>query len=136
MLRGTGPGFLNKCGCPVDMATTEFWMYKVTADDSKVPRRDSEDIQSSDFALNPVSLRLIGAAIEAASGLTFEKLLTSRRKRLEATMCWALKEMLGEYVKDEQKVLVERMAFRFNDVMTQVHEMDLSGDEDDSGDEE
>jgi len=50
-------------------------------------------------------------------------------------MYWALKEMLEKYVKDEQKVLVECMAFCFNDVMTKVHEMDLSRDKNHSGDE-
>ena len=129
-LHGDGPEFLNKCRCPIDTVATEFWMYKATANDPQVPLRNDPNIPASDFALNPVSLRLIGAAIRAAAGLETEDLFTLRRTRLETTARWALNEMVEECVEDEQKVKVRRMVDRFEQVMDDVHQLDLSEEED------
>jgi hypothetical protein len=101
----------------------EFWMFKVTADDPNVPKRDDPEISSTDFALNPVSLRLIGAAIKAASGLTPENLFVSRRDRLEATVSWAMNQMVDE-VSDEQGKKVKRLIKSFEKTMKEVEQLD------------
>jgi hypothetical protein len=123
-LRGDGAGFLNKCRCPIDTAATEFWMYKVTAGDPRVPERDDQDITPSDFALNPVSLRLIGAAIEAASGLTTERLFDVRRDRLENTIHWAMKEIYKGSLDKEQKHKIRQIKKGFAQTMDDVRDLD------------
>jgi hypothetical protein len=107
---------------------TEFWMYKVTADDPQVPARDDHSIPPSDFALNPVSLRLIGAAIKAASGLSTEDLFDSRRDRLETTILWAMNEMISDSFTEEQSNKVKIMKGRFVKTMTALRDLDMVDD--------
>ncbi|EMD33027.1 hypothetical protein CERSUDRAFT_99043 [Gelatoporia subvermispora B] len=38
-LRGSGPGFLQTCRCPVDTALIELWLAKLTSGDPDVPKR-------------------------------------------------------------------------------------------------
>jgi hypothetical protein len=123
-LCGTGSGYMNKCQCPIETAALEFWMYKVTADHPDVPRRDNPDIPISDFALNPVSLRLIGVAIEAASGLTIDELFVSRQERLIGTISWSLRQLVREFDNGAQKQKIEDMLKRFEKVMCIVQEWD------------
>jgi hypothetical protein len=99
-------------------------MYKVTACDPQVPARDNPDIPPSDFALNPVSLCLIGAAIKAASGLTTEDLFASRRNRLETTILWAMDEMILECIEDDQSNKVKAVKDRFERTMAAVRKFD------------
>jgi hypothetical protein len=137
-LRGTGPGFLETCGCPIDGALIEFWMFKVTSDDPQVPKRDppsttksESEYPASDFSLNPVSLRVIGGAIEAASGLTPETMFTEKRERLETTVLWALDELQADADIADQCKLFKKAKSHFKATMKQVHEHDL-GDVDSS----
>jgi hypothetical protein len=99
-------------------------MYKATAGDPQVPAHDDANIPPSDFALNPVSLRLIGAAIKAASGLTTEDLFDSRRDRLETTVRWALDEMISECIKEDQSNKVKVVQSRFERTMAAVRQLD------------
>ena len=97
-------------------------MFKVTAGDPNIPKRDDSAFSSTDFALNPVSLRLISAAIKAACSLTTEKLFVSRRDRLEATISWAMKQMVDE-VSDEQGRKVKHMIKSFEKTMDEVEQL-------------
>ncbi|KAJ7058280.1 hypothetical protein C8F01DRAFT_1086033 [Mycena amicta] len=56
-----------------------------------VPKHGDDGVEKNRLALNPDSLKLIGAAIEVASGLTVEELLQNEVSRLESTALWALK---------------------------------------------
>ena len=98
-------------------------MFKVTAGDPNIPKRDDPAISSTDFALNPVSLRLIRAAIEAACGLTTEQLFLARRDRLEATISWAMNQMVDE-VSDEQGRKIKRMIRSFEKTMDEVEQLE------------
>ena len=98
-------------------------MFKVTAGDPNIPKRDDPAISSTDFALNPVSLRLIRATIEAACGLTTEQLFLARRDRLEATIRWAMNQMADE-VSEEQGRKVKGMIKSFDKRMEDVALLD------------
>jgi hypothetical protein len=99
-------------------------MYKVTADDPQVPARDDANIPPSDFALNPVSLRLIGAAIKAASGLRTVDLFDSHRDRLETTILWAMNELILQCSQEDQANKVKVVKSRFEKAMNAVRELD------------
>ena len=74
----------------LDTVLTEFWMFKVTAGDPNIPQPDDPAISSTDFALDPVSLRLISAAIKAPSGLTQKIYL------FHIVIAWRLHELGNE----------------------------------------
>jgi hypothetical protein len=75
-------------------------MFKITAEDPEVPprpepKKDKDaEFPLSDFMLNPVALRFIGAAIKEASGLTTENaMFADQAKRVEYTLMWALEQL-------------------------------------------
>jgi hypothetical protein len=78
----------------------------------------------SDFALNPVSLQLIGAAIEAASGLTIDELFISHQERLIGTISWSLRQLVREFDNGVQKQKIEDMLKHFEKVMCIVWKWD------------
>jgi len=94
-LRAKGPGFLSKCECPIDTALTEFWMVKVTGNNPAVPKRDGPH-PLSDFALNPVSLRMIGEAIYEASGLNTDSMFQPAHLRRTHTIQWCFDQMIQD----------------------------------------
>jgi hypothetical protein len=116
-LRGDGHGFLNKCRCPIDTALTEFWMYKITSGNPDVPQRTEEAFSTSDFALNPVSLRVVRAAIEAASGLNPDTMFQSTHDRLKTTILWALDNLIEDYDPGVQSAKIKKVKSYFEKVM-------------------
>lgn len=92
------------CGCPENAALLELWLAKATAGLSGVPERPpagskstegSADLKvtKADFAMNPVLLEIIAAAIELLTGLQVDDLFTRPQVRLENTVRYALEEL-------------------------------------------
>ncbi|KAF7342138.1 hypothetical protein MVEN_01801500 [Mycena venus] len=84
--------YLKDCKCPLRGAALELWMVKMTAGIEGIPQRGG-DIPKHRLALNPDILKVIGGAIEVASGLSVEDLLQPEMDRLEVTVHWALKRL-------------------------------------------
>jgi hypothetical protein len=91
---------------------------------------------ASDFVLNLVSLRLIGAAIEAASGLMHKTLFMPQHERLETTVLWAMDALLVGSSNDKQHVLLNKSMAHFWRTMERVHSLDPTIDEEDGEDED
>ncbi|KAK6966971.1 hypothetical protein R3P38DRAFT_3299363 [Favolaschia claudopus] len=82
--------YLEGCKCPIRGAALELWMIKVTAEITGTPQRGDDDIRKGRLALNPDILKVIAAAIKAASGHGVETLLQPEFERLIHTVIWGL----------------------------------------------
>ncbi|KAK7020372.1 hypothetical protein R3P38DRAFT_3272226 [Favolaschia claudopus] len=82
--------YLEGCKCPIRGAALELWMIKVTAEITGIPQRGDDDIRKGRLALNPDILKVIAAAIKAASGHEVETLLQPEFERLIHTVIWGL----------------------------------------------
>ncbi|KAK7034353.1 hypothetical protein R3P38DRAFT_3351413 [Favolaschia claudopus] len=82
--------YLEGCKCPIRGAALELWMIKVTAEITGIPQRGDDDIRKRRLALNPDILKVIAAAIKAASGHEVETLLQPEFERLIHTVIWGL----------------------------------------------
>jgi hypothetical protein len=94
-LRGVGSDYLT-CGCPVEAGLLELWVSKVAAQEPTIPNRGavgSGGLAKGDFAFNPITLRIIGAAITEASGLTTQTMFAPKVARLKTTINWAVSEL-------------------------------------------
>ncbi|KAJ6533641.1 hypothetical protein B0H19DRAFT_1081056 [Mycena capillaripes] len=85
--------YLADCRCPLRGAALELWMIKMTGNNDNIPQRGDDDVKNRRLALNPDLLKLIGGAIEAASGHEVDTLLQPEIERLEHTVHWALKRL-------------------------------------------
>jgi hypothetical protein len=106
-------------------------MYKVSSADPRVPRRDPPSTPkgraqypASDFSLNPVSLQLIGAALEQASGLTIDTLFLNRREQFEATAVWAISKVAEGLTGEEAKELLTEYLEHFKRTMKKARLLD------------
>ncbi|KAJ7075550.1 hypothetical protein B0H15DRAFT_806125 [Mycena belliarum] len=77
--------------CPVRGAALELWMIKMTAGLDGVPQRGEG--KKSQLAFNPDLLKLVAAAIQAASGHDIGTLLQPQSARLRHTILWALEQL-------------------------------------------
>jgi hypothetical protein len=95
-LRGVGQYYLD-CKCPIETALLELWISKISANYPDMPNRtDSgagKKFKPGEFALNPVTLSIIGAAIHDASGLTTETMFAPKVQRIKTTIEWAIEEL-------------------------------------------
>jgi hypothetical protein len=98
----------------------DFWMFKVTAGKPDVP--DRTEAKPSDFALNPLILRVIGSAIEIASGLTTDEMFTPPEDRLEHTIMWALDQLINKHSEGVQQIGLEHIRARFKRIMEEARE--------------
>jgi hypothetical protein len=103
-------------------------MYKITSSSGDVPDREDERFPPSDFFFNPVSLRVVGAAIREASGLTPQTMFQPERERLETTIMWALERLLAG-CGAEQATFLNRYRARFEKVMEEIRRLENAGDE-------
>ncbi|KAJ7050594.1 hypothetical protein C8F01DRAFT_1377497 [Mycena amicta] len=104
-----GSKFLDDCKCPVSTAALELWMIKATASNGDVLKRfTSEQIEAAGeddetkkarsaaeaaLKFNTSNLKMVGAAIKAASGLSVEDLLQPKALRQSETAVWALESL-------------------------------------------
>lgn len=123
--------FLNECKCPLNGAALELWMIKQTAGMQGIPQRGDDDVAARRLALNPDVLKLIGGAIEVASGLDVNGLLKPKADRLEATARWALEGLHSIALSENSK-----FAESFSLLSQKLHEtMNHWMDEESDGDE-
>ncbi|KAJ7119235.1 hypothetical protein C8R43DRAFT_1137120 [Mycena crocata] len=98
--------YLEACKCPVSGAALELWMIKMTAHQDGILKRGNDDVSNGKLALTPENLKLIGGAIEVASGHTIDTLLQPEEYRLEHTVKWALDRLHSIATADGSKYAV------------------------------